>query len=307
MTHYNLEKDLQPYAHFHAPINSFMLSLSQKPMGLLYKLEHTDNFVKVSVKKAGNVRVLVYEPVEATCSSMANACMLFFHGGGFVFNAAPHHFSLARKFVKELGLKCVFVDYRLAPKYKFPCAVDDCFEAYKWMLEHVCELGIDCKKIVVCGDSAGGNLAAVTCLKARDNGLQLPLAQMLLYPVLDHRMQTQSYKLYQDTPMCNSKDMAKYYKFYLGENVVAPELKAYLSPIEATGLKGLPPVYLEVAQYDCLHDEGVSYAMELERSGVKTELHEIAGAMHGYDIAQNTPFMQKIMAQRISFLKKIIC
>ena len=306
MAHYSFEKDLQPYAHFHAPINSFMLALSQKPMSLLYKLEQTDNFVKVSVKKASSVRVLVYEPVEDACSSMANACMLFFHGGGFVFNAAPHHFSLARKFVKELGLKCVFVDYRLAPRYKFPCAVDDCFETYKWVLDNANKLGIDGKKIIVCGDSAGGNLAAVTCLKARDNGLQLPLAQMLLYPVIDHRMQTQSYKLYQDTPMCNSKDMAKYYKFYLGENVVAPELKAYLSPIEAENLDGLPQAYLEVAQYDCLHDEGVSYARVLERSGVKTELHEIAGAMHGYDIAQNTPFLQKIMAQRLSFLKKII-
>ena len=300
MPNYNFEKELQPYAHFHAPINSFMLALSQKPMGLLYKRERSDEFVNVSVNKVDNVRVLVYDSVNTTESS---ACLLFFHGGGFVFNAAPHHFSLARRFVRELGIKCVFVDYRLAPKYKFPCAVDDCFEVYKWVLNNSGKLKIDCKKIIVCGDSAGGNLAAVTCLKARDNGLQMPLAQMLLYPVLDHRMQTQSYKLYQDTPMCNSKDMAKYYKFYLPTNV-APAI--YLSPIEADDLAGLPHAYLEVAQYDCLHDEGVSYARALEHSGVEVELHETLGAMHGYDIAQNTNFLQKIMTQRITFLKRVI-
>ena len=297
MAHYSFEKDLQPYAHFHAPINSFMLALSQKPMGLFYKLEHTDKFVKVSVIKIDNVKVLNYEPVEDVRSG---ACLLFFHGGGFVFNAAPHHFSLARSFVRELGVKCIFVDYRLAPKYKFPCAVDDCFEVYKWVLSNASELGVDSKQIIVCGDSAGGNLAAVTCLKARDNGLKMPLAQMLLYPVLDHKMQTQSYKLYQNTPMCNSKDMAKYYKFYLKEKVSSPT--PYLSPVEADDLTGLPQTYLEVAQYDCLHDEGVSYARALERSGVKVELHEIAGAMHGYDIAKNTNFMQKIMAQRKNYL-----
>ena len=100
--------------------------------------------------------------------------------------------------------------------------------------------------------------------------------------------------------MCNSKDMAKYYKFYLKEKVSSPT--PYLSPVEADDLTGLPQTYLEVAQYDCLHDEGVSYARALERSGVKVELHEIAGAMHGYDIAKNTNFMQKIMAQRKNYL-----
>ena len=306
MTHYNFDKDLQLYAHFHAPINHFMLALTQRPMRLLYNLQRSDKFVKVTKKTVESIRVLIYEPIKVVCNSRASACLLFFHGGGFVFNAAPHHFSLARRLVKELGFKCVFVDYRLAPKYKFPCAVDDCFEVYKWALNNAEKLGINGKKIVVSGDSAGGNLAAVCCLKARDCDLELPLAQMLLYPVLDYKMQSQSYKLYQTTPMCNSKDMAKYYKFYRGKNVVSPEKRAYLSPIEANNLKGLPTTYLEVAQYDCLHDEGVTYAKLLEHSGVEVELHEVSGAMHGYDLAKDTAFMQKIMTQRISFLKGIL-
>lgn len=297
MAHYNFDKELQPYAHFHTPLNAFVLTLAQKTMGLLYHLEHSKKSIKVSSRKVENVRVLIYEPSTAT-----SACMLFFHGGGFVFNAASHHFSLVRKFVVELGMKCVFVDYRLAPKYKFPCAVEDCFEVYKWVVDNASALVIDAKKIVVCGDSAGGNLAAVTCLKARDEGLQMPVAQMLLYPVIDHKMQTQSYAKYKDTPMCNSKDMAKYYKYYLPADVSSPS--PYLSPIEAENLKHLPPTYIEVAQYDCLHDEGVSFAKALRDAGVDVELHEVCGAMHGYDIAQNSAFIQKLMAQRCDFLRK---
>ena len=264
-------------------------------------MQHSDKFIKVSKRKIENIDVLLYEPVEAT---KPTAGMLFIHGGGFVFNAAPHHFCLARKFVRDLGIRCVFVDYRLAPKYKFPCAVEDCFETYKWVLENASALEIDAKKIVICGDSAGGNLAAVTCLKAREEGLQLPVAQMLLYPVLDHKMQSQSYTRYKDTPMCNSKDMAKYYKFYLPANVNAPV--QYLSPIEATNLKGLPPAYIEVAQYDCLHDEGLAFAQALEMNGVEVELQEVSGAMHGYDIAQNSAFMQKRMETRYNFLKRTV-
>lgn len=268
-------KDLQPYAHFHVPINRLLLALSQKPMGFLYKLEHSDDKVCVHKRRINGIRVLIYEPMVA---KEKTACMIFFHGGGFVFNAAPHHFNLARAFVRDLDIKCVFVDYRLAPKYKFPCAPNDCFDVYKWVLSKAQELGIDCKKIILCGDSAGGNLASVTCLRVRDENLQMPCAQMLLYPVVDNSMKYESYTLFQDTPMCNSKDIAKYYKLYLPSEKIS--LIDYLSPIEAKTLQGLPATHIEVAQYDCLHDEGVAFASKLEKNGVKVELHEILGAMH---------------------------
>ncbi len=300
-----LEKDLQHYAHFHFPINRFVLALTQKPMRLLYKLERSDAEVHVSEKVINAVRVLLYEPARAKEKS---TCMIFFHGGGFVFNAAPHHFNLVRKFVKNLGIKCVFVDYRLAPKYKFPCAPNDCFEVYRWMLENTRELSIDAEKIILCGDSAGGNLAVMTCLRARDEKLSLPLAQMLLYPVLDHKMQTKSYEMCQNTPMCNSRDMAKYYRMYLPDEMSSSMeyISPYISPFESTNLSNLPQTYIEVAQYDCLHDEGVAFAQALKNNSVKVELHEVSGAMHGYDIAQNSKFMEKIMRRRVEFIENIL-
>ena len=135
--------------------------------------------------------------------------MIFIHGGGFAYQAAPHHFSLARRFAKKLNCKVFMVDYRLAPKYKFPQAPNDSFTCYRWILDHAGQLKIDKSTIVICGDSAGGNLATVVSIMARDKEIQLPCAQVLLYPVTDRRMHTESMKQYADTPMCNTKDMEK--------------------------------------------------------------------------------------------------
>lgn len=200
-------------------------------------------------------------------------------------------------------MKTVFVDYRLAPKYKFPTAPNDCLSAYRWVITNAGELGVDTEKMLVCGDSAGGNLATVLCLMAKDAGLTLPKAQMLLYPFVDRRMNTESYRRYKDTPMCNSKDMEKYLKMYV-KNPDATQIP-YLSPMEAS-LVGIPPAYIEVAQYDCLRDEGIKYSEALERCGVYTELHEIKAAMHGYDIAKDSGLLNEIMEVRLRFLQKIL-
>lgn len=300
---YKFHKDLKAYANMKVPIIPFIIPTLQKLMGVLYKREKSDREVEVShrmipVSDETEIRVLLYEPANAVKDG---PCLIYIHGGGFAFQAAPHHFSLARRLAKSLGYKTFFVDYRLAPKYKFPAAPEDCLAVYKWILSHARELQIDCGKIAVCGDSAGGNLGAVLCLMAKEWGIQLPKAQMLLYPVTDRRMKTDSMKLYTDTPMCNSRDMKKYLQMYIRE---ADAMKiSYFSPIEADSLEDLPDAYIEVAQYDCLHDEGVEYANALQQNGVKIELYEIHGAMHGYDIAENSDLVKECMEKRIRFLR----
>ncbi len=302
---YFFHPDLKPYEKMRVVLIPWVNILLQKMMRILYRMERSDG--KVSVKRyripgeSGNViSILVYEPKGTEKKNLP--CMFFMHGGGFVFNAAPHHFALARRFTREMKVKTVFIDYRLAPLHPFPAAPEDCFTVYRWLLFHTEMLGIDAEKIIVSGDSAGGNLAAVLCLMAREKGISMPKAQMLLYPVLDRRMNTESYACYSDTPMCNSRDMRKYFQMYA--KAVQPKELAFLSPSEAGSLSGLPPAYLEVAQYDCLHDEGVEYAKALKQSGVPVELHEAAGAMHGYDIARKSGYMEKIMAERLCFLRK---
>lgn len=344
---YRFHKELKSYANMNVPIIPCIVPILQKLMSVLYWMERSDKDVRVireevpfSVKEMAGTRkvfgggkkaekpvsVLVYESKNA---AKDGPCILFFHGGGFAFQAAPHHFGLARGLAKELGCKVFFVDYRLAPIHKFPAAPEDCFVVYQWMLSNAQELGIDSTRIAVCGDSAGGNLAAVLCLIARDAGIQMPKAQMLLYPFTDRRMQTESMKLYTDTPMCNSEDMKKYLKMYVkkqdvfetqtafsdqtvSESQSADETleqlvfqTAYFSPAEASSFENLPRAYVEVAEYDCLRDEGIEYAVKLKKSGVKVELHKVKGAMHGYDIAQESTLMKQCMKRRTAFFKKV--
>ena len=302
MTKYNYHPDLQKYQNFSTVIVPVVMPFLQKLMRVLYRMEKEDADVQVKTLQVPSfdgekIRVLEYSPKDKE----SEAAIVVYHGGGFTFQGAPHHFSLARNLCKQVHCKVYFVDYRLAPTYKFPYAVEDGYAVYQWIVEHAEEVKIDKAKIAVCGDSAGGNLATVVCLMAKDRKIQMPCVQMLLYPVTDYRRETESMKRYVDTPMCNQVDVNKYYQMYVDS--YTNENYKYLSPMEAK-LDGMPTTYVEVAQYDCLHDEGVNYAKALADVQVSVELHEMKDAMHGYDIAEDTEFMNEIMKKRITFLCK---
>lgn len=301
---YNIDKELKPYTKIKTPLFPFIVVIFQKLMSILYIFQRSDRYTnvikrKVNADNKNKIKVLIYGQKNV---NEKLPCMYFIHGGGFVFNSAPHHFKMVKKFAKELNIKVILVNYRLAPKNKFPIPLLDCFNVYKWILSNK-ELNIDTNKIIVAGDSAGGNLSTSLCLMANEQNIKTPLAQMLFYPVLDKHMNTKSYKEYQDTPLCNSKDMEKYFNMYLKDLKID---NYYLSPIDAKSFKNMPITYIEVAEFDCLHDEGILYANKLENENVKVELHEIKNAMHGYDIATNSSFMNKINNIRFNFIKNIL-
>lgn len=298
--------ELQPYAKQKFGVHPLIIPLLQKLMSVLYQREQSDTEVqvtvcKVPVRDGAELQGLLYTPVG---KEEPLPCLLFFHGGGFAYNAAPHHFALARNFARALQWKVFLVDYRLAPKYRYPTAPNDCFDTYCWLQTHAAVLGVCTDQLTVCGDSAGGNLAAVICQMARDKKIAQPMAQMLLYPVTDHRMNTVSMKRYTDTPLCNSRDVAKYYKMYLPKSKVANV--SYLSPLLAASYADLPPAYVEVAEFDCLRDEGLAYAAALRGAGGLVQSHEIKGAMHGYDIASDSSLVQNLLRQRVDFLKDVL-
>lgn len=314
---YRFDDDLKRYRNVKVPLNPVLIKASQRAMKLLYAMERDDDRIHVDrtripiagtscrADEVNHIDALVYEPKRN--DARTSSCLLFIHGGGFVFNAAPHHFKLARRLSRELSAKVVMADYRLAPGHTFPTAHKDCLDVYKWLHSNAKTLKIDHDRIIVVGDSAGGNIAAALSLMAYESGLPVPKAQMLLYPVLDRRMQTKSYATFTDTPMCNSKDMARYFKLYAGDAMsIEGSLVPYISPLEAGSFDGTPPTYVEVAQWDCLHDEGVRYAQALKDAGIPVELTEVKDAMHGYDIALGKPFMDDVMAYRIAFLRRFI-
>lgn len=308
---YAFDGELRKYSSFRAPVNGFTIALSTPLLGAAFLTRRPIKGVKaerikISRKYAEDERktplsALLYSPKGRDKEKLP--CVLFFHGGGFVFKAAPHHLVLAERISLKAGCRALLLDYRTAPKNPFPAAVFDALSAYKWILSEGEAYGISAENTAVAGDSAGGNIAATLCLMASERGLARPKAQLLLYPVLDRRMNTESMRTFTDTPMCNSKDMAKYYSYYAPN---AKEDEKYLSPALLKDFSFLPPTYIEAAEYDCLRDEALLYAAALKKSGIETALTEVKGAMHGYDIAKNSELVKKLTEKRVKFIKEHI-
>ncbi len=304
-TVYPIHPDFKKYEKFNPPLSPFILPIMQKFMSVLIDQEKSDNeidVIKLNIPvDNGEIKALLYSPIGITENA---SCLIYYHGGGFVLPAAPSHFHWAREYAKQVGCKVFFVDYRLAPKHPFPIPTEDSFKAYTWLLEHTNELSIDVNHIAVGGDSAGGELATVVCLMAMDHSVNIPCAQMLIYPVTAHKLQTQSILDFVDTPLCNSRDLEKYQNYY-AKNEKAGKWE-YLSPLDSEKLNQMPPTYLETAEFDCLRDCGILYANKLSSLGVVTLLNQTKGTIHGYDINLKSDIVKESINHRIKFLKSYL-
>lgn len=243
------------------------------------------------------------EPVDGHGGGLP--CLVYFHGGGFFFEGAPYHYRLCKKYSLDLGCCVAFVQYRLAPKNPHPVPAEDCFAALDFILSRGNEWGINRSRVAVGGDSAGGALAAGVCQMARDRGRPLPLFQLLVYPVTDRRMDYDSCRKFVDTPMWNGRLSRKMWQGYLPDGEIRDVF--YASPMEAEDFSGLPAAYVETAEFDCLHDEGLAYARALKEGGVSVVVNETEGTMHGFDIVEKAPRTQAAVSRRIAFMKEGFC
>ena len=228
---------------------------------------------------ADGVPVRVYRPAGVPDATRLPA-LVFFHGGGWVIGDLDTHDTLCRQLTAEAGITVVAVDYRLAPEHKFPAAADDAWTATKWVAAHAGEIGVDAAKLAVGGDSAGGNLAAVVALQARDAGAPTISLQVLLYPVTDVGAETQSYRDLADGYMLTREGMRWFIAHYLGKPQDAENWRA--SPIRATSFAGAAPALIITAGYDPLRDEGDAYAQKLRAAGVNVDQVSFGGMIHGF-------------------------
>lgn len=231
-------------------------------------------------------------------------CLVFFHGGGFLLKASGSHYKIAKEYAKKLPCKVVYVDYRLAPKYPFPFPHEDCYKTYQWVLENSDRLNIDKNKIILAGDSAGGNLAIGVSLMAKDRNLLLPKGALLIYPATDRRMTTKSMKDFYDSPVWNSKLNEFMWKIFLPKSNY--EHIEYVSPMEAPSLKDFPKTYIEVAEFDCLRDEGINFYERLKRENVDAKLYQVKKACHGFEAATNSSIVKDAISRRIKWLKEVV-
>jgi acetyl esterase len=231
---------------------------------------------------AGPIGVRIYRPHGG-----AKTAIVFYHGGGFVLCDLDSHDGFCRALSRHTQSVVVSVDYRLAPEHPAPAAAEDAFAAYCWTDANADELGVE--SVAIAGDSAGGNLTAVTAITCRERSVPMPIAQVLLYPMLDPACEGRSHISRATGYQTTSAHIRWYWRQYLGGDA-RPDPAYLAAPLGAGSLVGLPPAIVVTAGLDPLHDEGVAYAHALRAAGVPVVHRDYPGLFHGFVTLMALPF-----------------
>lgn len=234
---------------------------------------------------------------------------IFIHGGGWVLGDFPTHQRIVRDLVVYSGAAAVFVNYTPSPEAQYPTAINEIYAATKWVAAHGDEINVDSSRLAVAGNSVGGDMAAVTALKAKDeNGPEIKL-QVLLWPVTDANFETASYNQFAEGRFLTKNMM----KWFWDNYTTDPEARKhrYASPLQATTeqLQGLPPALVQTAENDVLRDEGEAYARKLEAAGVATTLVRYQGLIHDYGLLNpiaTVPAVQAALLQAGAALRQAL-
>ena len=300
---YDIDSELKSISIYSGSMVGCMYPL----INAAYRLQKCRSDDTVNVKKYTtpgyndkNISTLVIEPKK---SKGDLPCIMFFHGGGFLMSASNAHYQIAKWYARRAGCKVVMPDYRLLPDYIYPVAIEDCYNTYLWVMENSGELGIDKDRMIVTGDSAGGNIAAAVTVMLNDRKKPLPKGEMLIYPVLDKRMVTESMQRFTDTPIWDSRCNKLFWDMYL--KGIDEDQTKYASISQVEDLSYFPNTYIEVAEFDCLHDEGVEFGKKLGAQHVVEEVHEVSKSCHGYESAFKSSIVKRCMDRRIDWIKTI--
>jgi len=226
---------------------------------------------------AGDLRARHYRPANGGAAPL----LVFYHGGGWVIGDLDTHDALCRLTCRDAGIHVLSIDYRLAPEHPAPAGIDDAYAAFRWAHEHAGELGAIPGRVAVGGDSAGGNLAAVVCQLARDEGAPAPVLQWLMYPRTDFTALTRSLSLFSRGFLLTKRDIDWFESQYLRKSGL-DRSDPRVSPALTESLSGLAPALIAIAGFDPLRDEGESYAAALRAAGTAVDLRYKGSLTHGF-------------------------
>jgi acetyl esterase len=267
---------------------------------------HRGVMVQTDAAKAADgaaLPVVIYRPKDAAADPVP--VVVNFHGGGWVSGDPKQSEWWASSVAAEAGVVVVSVDYRLAPEHPFPGPPEDCYDTVRWVVEHAGELRVDPERLAVMGDSAGGNLAAVVSLMARDRGGPRIALQVLIYPSVDLAGEFPSEHENANAPILTSKDLANTPHVYFhdcGRELTDP----YASPLRAEHA-GLPPALIQTAQFDPLRDHGPAYAEALRAAGVPVRLTNYVDAVHGYiSLPGLVPAARQALAEAVASVREYL-
>jgi acetyl esterase len=222
------------------------------------------------------VPIRIYNP----SGSRDLPAVIFFHGGWFIGGDLETHDRPLRALANAASCIVVAVDYRLAPEHPFPAAIDDGYTVLQWVASEGAEFGIDPNRLIIAGDSAGGTIATVLARKAAENGGLHVLLQVLLYPVTDPSLQTESWREFAEGPVITLEVARRAWQMYVPN--IPDRQNADAAPIFGTNLAGSPSALIIIAEYDPLHDEGIAYAARLKQSRVNVKTSIYKEMPHGF-------------------------
>jgi acetyl esterase len=249
----------------------------------------------------GEIPVRIYHPLTSDPSPDGVPLVVYLHGGGFVLCDLDSHDVCCRRLANGVGAVVVSVDYRLAPEHRFPAAVEDAWAATQWVAEHGRELGGDARRLVLAGDSAGGNLATVACLIARDQGGPPIAFQVLIYPVVDQRRRPKVVRDRSARGVLTLQHQRWFTQQYLGPD--GDHLNVLASPMLAD-LAGLPPAHIVSGEFDPLCDDGEAYADRLQAAGVSATVKRYAGMFHGFfNLPDDIPMAEQANADVCAMIR----
>ncbi len=229
--------------------------------------------------QGGPIPARLYVP-KGLPASVPTPLLVYYHGGGWVIGDLDTHDGVCRFLAAAAGTAVLSIGYRLAPEHPFPAPVEDAWAGFSWAAANAAALGADPARIAVGGDSAGGNLAAVVSLLAREGGGAIPAMQLLIYPVTDSAEDPRSRQLFAEGFFLTKADMDQFERAYLPPGTDATDPR--ISVLQAPDLSGLPPAYVATAGFDPLRDEGEAYALRLREAGVPTALRRYSGLVHSF-------------------------
>ncbi len=257
----------------------------------------------VLVKEGASVKVRLYRPLKDFGELPA---LIWLHGGGYCLGGIEHDDHVVRQIVQAVGCIVLSVDYRLAPEFPFPAALDDSYTALLWLFQHASKFGVDDKRIAVGGASAGGGLAAGLALAARDRGEVNLTFQLLFCPMLDDRNMTPSSYSITDTRVWNRDCNLRGWRAYLGDKRGMVSVSPYAAAARADNLASLPSTYMGVGSEDLFVDENRIYAERLKEAGVAVDFSVIQGGFHGFEFIPKAQLSKETRNSYFTALKNAL-